>query len=378
MRTSFTSLTLALVLVCGTASATTVTINPNQDNTICQPNGGELSNALGDIYVGRTNQTDSISRRRGLVSFDVAGNVPSGATITSVQFQLYLNRTADASSRTISIYSVTDSWGEGTSFYNGGLCASSTTGDASWDYRSYSTTSWTSAGGDYTGTASASISVGTTYQYYTWGSTSTMVSDVQGWLNSSSSNYGYIVVGDESTAMNARRFNSREESSNKPQLVVTYTTGGAAPRFFWAQVGTADVAGSPLPDTVWRNLQTNELLLSIDDGEDFVRYGDLSPSSVTHGVHDLGAGPALIVHDTETQEVSAVLLGEEHASPEVLVDGDAGLTLVRFGDVDADGVEELVLRDDSTGELQAAGLTAGGTMVIEGTLVPEGSDPDGI
>lgn len=222
MRTLVTTI---LLLSAVPAAADTVTINPDKDNTLCQYN--DRSNALGDIFVGRTGQADADSRRRGVLHFDVAGNVPAGATITSAKLRLYLNTAADASNHTLSLYQASASWGEGTSFFNGGQCAAKTTNDASWTYRFYSTSSWTSSGGDHASSASQTCSVGNTLQYYEWVSNSTMIADVQGWLDSPSTNNGWELIGDESASGTARRFTSREGTSTElPQLVITYTTGG--------------------------------------------------------------------------------------------------------------------------------------------------------
>ena len=54
------------------------------------------------------------------------------------------------------------------------------------------------AGGDFSGTASASQSVGAIGQY-TW-SSAQMVADVQSWLDTPASNFGWLVLGDESTS----------------------------------------------------------------------------------------------------------------------------------------------------------------------------------
>jgi spore coat protein A len=73
-----------------------------------------------------------------------------------------------------------------------------------------------------------SASVGNT-GFYTWGSTSGMVADVQSWLNNPSQNYGWIIVGDESTTQTTKRFATRESTGStggvswKPRLVVNYT-----------------------------------------------------------------------------------------------------------------------------------------------------------
>src|SRR5208283_3362164 len=66
---------------------TIISLNPSLENTVVQTSGtAQLSNALGDVYVGRTNQDGqgpaTISIRRGLIEFNVAGSIPAGATIT--------------------------------------------------------------------------------------------------------------------------------------------------------------------------------------------------------------------------------------------------------------------------------------------------------
>jgi MYXO-CTERM domain-containing protein len=207
-------------------------INPDKDNTLIESSTGALSNALGDIYVGRTNQSSG-SIRRGLVHFDVADNVPACSTIDTATLSLYLNMAPPAGPDpyTYSVFKVvTHDFGEGTSYSGGGVGDTSTPGDATWIHSICSAgtpcssgTMWSTAGGDFASTASASLSIGkTTGQYYTW-SGGTLVNDVQDWLDNPTTNYGWGIMDDAATAQTARRFNSREESSNKPKLTVTYT-----------------------------------------------------------------------------------------------------------------------------------------------------------
>jgi hypothetical protein len=51
-----------------------------------------------------------------------------------------------------------------------------------------------------------------------------MVADVQGWLKGPSSNFGWIILGDEGSSRTAKRFGSRESSSagERPSLIVEY------------------------------------------------------------------------------------------------------------------------------------------------------------
>lgn len=236
------------------AFADTLTQNPDLDNTLIQTASGTLSNALGDLYVGRTGQADASSRRRGAIRFDVAGGVPAGSTINSVTLRLWLVAAGDATVRTVYVHPASASWGEGSSYYNGGVGAASTTNDATWIHRFYSGTSWTSAGGDH-GAASGSAgagSSGATGQWYTWSSAG-MASDVQGWLDTPSSNRGWILIGDESTGGTARRFTSREATDDAgdhfPELVIDYTPPpglaarpGAAATAAIARLGTSATA----------------------------------------------------------------------------------------------------------------------------------------
>jgi spore coat protein A len=90
-------------------------------------------------------------------------------------------------------------WGEGTSNANAqeGQGAPATTNDATWRHRFYSTLFWTTQAGDFSGTMSASQSVGA-IGFYTR-SSAQMVVDVQSWLDNPASNFGWLVLGDESS-----------------------------------------------------------------------------------------------------------------------------------------------------------------------------------
>src|SRR5207302_8490305 len=84
---SYSALLIALALACigsGLADAAMISINPSKDNTLYQynPNAGDVSNALGfHFFTGTILQGES---RRGVLAFDIAGNVLPGSTITGV------------------------------------------------------------------------------------------------------------------------------------------------------------------------------------------------------------------------------------------------------------------------------------------------------
>ncbi len=224
---------LPLLAAISFVHAATVEITANKDNTLYESATGTLSNGAGShLFVGRTGPTTD-ARRRGLVAFDIATNVPAGATITSVTLHLYMSRTnASAGARTITLHRTLADWGEGTSNDNGqeGGGASATTGDATWIHRFYNTLFWATAGGDYSATTSASTSVDAIGDY-TW-SGSGLVTDVQAWLDTPANNFGWLILGDESTTTTTKRFETREtnSASERPRLSVSFDpptgTGG--------------------------------------------------------------------------------------------------------------------------------------------------------
>jgi hypothetical protein len=215
----FTFLALANL----TYSQSQVTLLPSKDNTLYEDIAGALSNGAGqNFFVGKTN-TGSI--RRGLIAFTLTGNIPANSTITSVSLTLNMSMTV-AGSENVSLHRATADWGEGTSIApgEGGAGAPATTGDATWTRRFFNTIPWSIPGGDFSPTASATRSVGGNGSY-TWASTPALVSDVQGWLNNPSTNFGWVVIGNEAAARTAKRFDTKEHTTaaNRPRLVVAYT-----------------------------------------------------------------------------------------------------------------------------------------------------------
>jgi spore coat protein A len=205
------------------ALATVVNLNPVKDNMITEENGA-LSNGAGSWFIaGKNNQGTAGQARRALIQFDLS-SIPSNATVTSATLTMTNDR-GKSGTQTVSLYRVTASWGEGTSNSNAdpGKAAAATTNDATWAYRFYPGTLWTTAGGDFAVAASASTPVGNSANY-TWTSAQ-LVADVQQWVTTSSSNFGWIVIGNEGAKTTARRFHSRT-GVTPPVLQVTYTSGG--------------------------------------------------------------------------------------------------------------------------------------------------------
>src|SRR6185436_4038638 len=74
------------------ATAGTVNINPNKDNTLYEydPVDGDRSNALGfHFFAGGTGMNEL---RRGVLAFDISNNLPFGAVITAASLSVNMSR----------------------------------------------------------------------------------------------------------------------------------------------------------------------------------------------------------------------------------------------------------------------------------------------
>src|SRR5205814_8485784 len=140
-------------------------------------------------------------------------SIPPGSTILGVTLSLNTSRTASDTPRNVELHKLLADWGEGTSVAPGeeGDGAPATTNDATWRHRFFDSVFWTTQGGDFSATVSASQSVAGTGQY-TWSSTQ-MIADVQSWLDNPGSNFGWLVLGDETGGATAKRFHNRESAS---------------------------------------------------------------------------------------------------------------------------------------------------------------------
>ena len=208
----------------GLASAGIVNINPSKDNTLYEydPSDGDKSNALGfHFFAGETGMNEL---RRGVLAFDIAGNIPPGSTITAVSLSLNMSRTPTNTAYVLELHKLLADWGEGTSMAEGeeGDGAPATPNDATWRHRFFDTIFWSTQGGDFSAAASASQLVGVVGQY-TW-SSAQMVADVQAWLDNPASNFGWLVLGDETAIATAKRFDTRE-SASPPMLTIEFIPG---------------------------------------------------------------------------------------------------------------------------------------------------------
>lgn len=223
--TSKTLLTSALVAAIGytcttLASANIINIMPSKDNTLYEydPAEGDHSNGAGFHFFAGENGEGEL--RRGVLAFDVAGAIPAGSTITAVTLDMNMSMTPTGAV-IVELHKLLADWGEGTSHapMGEGDGAPATPNDATWRHRFFDTLFWTMEGGDFSATASASQSVDVT-GHYTW-SSAQMIADVQSWLNNPATNFGWLVLGDETDAATAKRFDTRE-SASPPVLTIEF------------------------------------------------------------------------------------------------------------------------------------------------------------
>ena len=212
-----------------TASAVVLDLPASLDNTMYSEDG-TAANGVGEFAF--TGQTKDGFNRRALIAFDIAGAIPAGATINTVSLTLRYSRTKNNTLRATNLHRVSLAWGEGNSNASQGgegQGAPAANGDATWTHRVYATNLWSSPGGDFALTASATTQVGGNGTYV-W-SAAQMATDVQNWLDNPASNFGWVVIGNETTPESAKRFDSRQNTTanNRPVLTVDYTPLGGDP-----------------------------------------------------------------------------------------------------------------------------------------------------
>jgi spore coat protein A len=228
-------LMLGVVLMVLPARADVVSVGASQDNTMFSEAGdtnNDLSNGAGFyLFAGATKDSEpgNLVLRRALLAFDIAAAVPAGSVVNSATLTLYMSRTR-TQNETVDLHKVLADWGEGTSDADGeeGTGTTATTGDATWSHRFWSTTPWTTPGGDFDAAVSGSATVGGQNGFYSWTSAQ-MASDVQAWLDTPASNFGWVVIGNEVGSRVVKRFESRDtnDTNRRPELEIDFTPPAA-------------------------------------------------------------------------------------------------------------------------------------------------------
>ncbi|MEO1258229.1 MAG: DNRLRE domain-containing protein [Bacteroidota bacterium] len=160
-------------------------------------------------------------------------NISSTATVTSAQ--LVLNRAGGTTTPTgsVEVRALTQSWEEGNQ--QDAACSNGVTWN---DADCNPSNSWSSAGGDYSGTVYATTAIVTGTN--TWDLTSL----VQAWVDGSLTNNGMLLR--VPSGSNTHTFSSRE-SGNPPQLIIEYTDNG----------GSGSGSGSSGGHVLWLSTETS-------------------------------------------------------------------------------------------------------------------------
>lgn len=231
MRLGGRWIVVGLMWMCAAAAvpADSVDLGASQDTMILDEdeatsNGSGVYTCVGNNGLGWI--------ERGLYLFDVS-SIPAGSTVTDVALSLWVAPNSGGSASSVDLHLLLESWGEGSSDAPSGECAGTEAedNDATWNYRFYDAGSgggspWSNLGGTFFSPASASQSVTNSAAEFTW-SSSQMIADVQGWVNSGgATNFGWLLKKPlEDSSGNSLRFRSRQNSqiSQRPKLSVTFT-----------------------------------------------------------------------------------------------------------------------------------------------------------
>ena len=320
-----------------------VTIGPSKDNSLYETEDGSKSNGAGlGLFVGKTNLG---SIRRGLVAFDLADTIPDGATITDVTLRLHVSKTS-SDAQSIGLHKLLADWGEGTSdaSANEGNGTSAEEGDATWLHRFFDGDTWTTPGGDFDATASATAVVGGRADYV-WGDSDALIADVQAWLDDPSSNFGWVVIGNEEDNKSTKRFDTKESEDgvDGPALTITYAMPPAAtpvpvPTATSAPAPTATPTPAPVPTATPAPAAGNTDGAGVQDDVEVVRVINVTlvEFSIIPSVISIQAGEKVQFNVTNAgsvfhtftfelggQQVSVDLLAGETGTTDVLTFGQA-------------------------------------------------------
>ncbi len=233
------ALTIFVVLVLGAHSlfADTVSLTPVADTSIAEVAPSNNAGARSWLNIG---DNMHLQRNRALIKFDIAGNIPAHARISSATLWLTVTGIpADGYAvGSFDLHRLLRTWGEGTNnpISSPGQGTPATVGEADWlSPLELTTNVWAAPGGapvyDYAAAVTGSQIVYDTsaaYNPYAFpdpaSDQSLMLADVQLWLDQPAANFGWILIcEDETVASTARRLGSREDPTDAPLLDISYT-----------------------------------------------------------------------------------------------------------------------------------------------------------
>lgn len=223
----FLATAMLVVGLTGSSAAAITEIFVTRDASIYSDASiNELANGSGQyLFAGVTGENNSMSTRRALLYFDVGSVLPVGAVVTAATLRVTVEREAVGTGpSSASLHAAVSGWGEGPSDPLGseGTGTAAQNGDATWQHAFFGGAAWTTPGGDFALSASASTTLsGLGNALF---SAPGMIADINAWLAQPAVNFGWFLLVDETGQQNARRFSSRNlgDEDTAPMLTLDY------------------------------------------------------------------------------------------------------------------------------------------------------------
>lgn len=237
---------LAMLLVAISAPAETYRFEQGvdgyegfRDTTLLEDLPSNAGGGITGIFSG-TIRTSFL--RRALIAVDLS-TIPTDAVVVSARLEMVVERSGgNFGDVPFGLHRVTRSWGEGDANIPnepGGLGAPAAAGDATWNDAFFTQEAWTTPGGDFAETASATANAGQQGAVVIWEGPG-LTADVQAWVANPATNFGWaIITPDEGIIQRVKKFFSSEAEVNRPVLVVEVEDPVAPPE------------EEPIPAFVW-------------------------------------------------------------------------------------------------------------------------------
>lgn len=208
-----------------------------RDNSIYKERPDNTNGGHGFLYAGNN---QFFNPRRALIRFDLS-LIPRNARIGSVRLEITVNRRAKRPGEPLVdqmhfLHALQIDWGEGSvdavaidPETDGGSGAPAEEGDATWLSNFHNLSAWNTPGGDFRRRPSAQTLIGDVGERGLF-TGPTLTADVEAWVRSPASNYGWILRGNETEPQKAYRFYSSEgDAGLRPRLAVEFDLPNRAP-----------------------------------------------------------------------------------------------------------------------------------------------------
>lgn len=191
-----------------------------RDTTLLEDLPSNAGGGITGIFSG-TIRTSFL--RRALISVDLS-SIPTDAVVTSARLEMVVERSGgNFGDVPYGLHRITRSWGEGVADIPnepGGLGAPAAVGDATWNDAFFTQEAWTTPGGDFVATASATANTGQQGAVVIWEGPG-LTADIQNWVANPATNFGWAVITpEEGILQRVKKFFSSEAEVNRPVLFV--------------------------------------------------------------------------------------------------------------------------------------------------------------